>query len=119
MAEAVADAAVLYELPVMGLAGTLHESVYTARGVEFLAEFFADLDYDDDGTLIITREHHAVDPAVAAERVVAAVEEGAATSINGKTIPVRAETVCIHSDTPNAVEIAKAVRGALDGLKAA
>lgn len=119
IAEAVADAAEMYDVPVMGLAGTLHETVYGRRGLPFLAEFFADLDYDDDGSLIITREHHAVDPGTAAARVVSAVQEGKINSINGKPIKVRAETICFHSDTPNAVEIARAVRDAVQNLKAA
>ena len=77
------------------------------------SEFYADLDYDDDGGLIITREHHAVDPRQAAERSLRAVKEGKAKSIAGNDIPVRADAVCVHSDTPNAVDIAKAVRAAL------
>ncbi|MBW8636380.1 5-oxoprolinase subunit PxpA [Hoeflea sp. WL0058] len=119
IAEAVADAAEVYDVPVMGLAGTLHEEVYTRRGGGFLAEFFADLDYDDDGNLIITREHAAVDPQVAASRSVEAVRNGRLTSINGKTLPVRVETICVHSDTPNAVAIAKAVQEGISQLHAA
>ncbi|KZY38369.1 lactam utilization protein LamB, partial [Roseovarius sp. HI0049] len=67
IAEAVADAALVYGVPVTGLAGTLHEEIYTKRGVGFLPEFFADLDYDDDGKLIITRDHEAVAPSLAAD----------------------------------------------------
>ncbi|MAO90339.1 MAG: lactam utilization protein LamB [Rhodospirillaceae bacterium] len=119
IAHAVADAADVYKVPVLGLANTLHETVYGARGLEFQAEFFADLDYDDDGRLLITREHHAVDPAVAAKRVVDAAISGTTTSVNGVSLQVRAETVCIHSDTPNAVEIARAVQEAVAALKAA
>lgn len=119
IAEAVADAATVYGVPVMGLAGTLHETVYSRRGVGFIAEFFADLDYDDDGRLIITREHAAVDPDHAAERAVQAVGEGRIASINGKPLTVRAQTVCIHSDTPNAVAIAKAVHDGINRLEAA
>ena len=119
IAHAVADAADVYKVPVLGLANTLHETVYGARGHDFQAEFFADLDYDDDGRLLITREHHAVDPAVAASRVMDAVSTGTIASINGVPLKVRAETVCIHSDTPNAVEIARAVQKAVMGLKAA
>ena len=119
IAHAVADAADVYKVAVLGLANTLHETVYGARGLEFQAEFFADLDYDDDGRLLITREHHAVDPAVAASRVMDAVRTGTIASINGVPLKVRAETVCIHSDTPNAVEIARAVQKAVTGLKAA
>ena len=119
IAEAVADAAELYGVPVMGIAGTLHEEVYTARGVGFQAEFFADLDYGDDGSLIITREHGALDPAIAARRAVQAVQEGTLVTVGGKTLPVRAETICVHSDTPNAAAIAGAVQAALSALQAA
>jgi UPF0271 protein len=119
IAQAVADAAEIYKVPVLGLAGTLHEEVYKARGIAFQAEFFADLDYDDNGGLIITREHHAVEPAVAASRATDAVKDGRVTSINGKPVAVRAETICVHSDTPGAVEIVKAVRNAVSQLEAA
>lgn len=119
VAEAVADASRLYGLPVMGLAGTLHETVYSANGAGFLAEFFADLDYSDEGRLIITRKHHVVDPTLAATRAAQAAKEGTLTTQGGKTLPVRAETVCIHSDTPNSEEIAVAVSAALAQLDAA
>ncbi len=119
IAHAVADAAEAYDVPVLGQAGTLHEEIYTARGIGFQAEFFADLDYDDDGTLIITREHAAVDPAWAGARAAGAVRDGAFESTNGKTLPVRVQTICVHSDTPNAIDIAKAVRDAVDQLEAA
>ncbi len=119
IAEAVADVAAIYGVKVMGLSGTLHEEVYTRRGVGFLAEFFADLEYTDEGALIITREHDAVDPEIAVARSVQAAQQGTLTTINGKTLPVRAETICIHSDTPNAADIAAAVRQALSALEVA
>ncbi len=119
IAHAVADAAEVYQVPVLGIANTLHEKIYGERGVGFQAEFFADLEYDDNGGLIITREHNAVDPSLAAERAVAAVRDGKIASINGKPLQVRAETICIHSDTPNAVEIAKAVQKAIGEFEAA
>lgn len=114
IAQAVADIGVHYQVPVFGLAGTLQEQVYTARGLEFCAEYYADLDYTDEGGLIITREHHAVDPEIAAARCLRAVEDGKSESIDGKEIDVRAESVCIHSDTPNAVAVADAVRNILE-----
>ncbi len=118
VAEAVADAAVVYQVPVMGLAGTLHETICAKNGIPFQAEYFADLDYDDDGSLIITREHEAVDPQIAAARAVSAVRDGRIASVNGNPIAVRAETICIHSDTPNAVDIARNVRDALREIEA-
>ncbi len=114
-AEAVADAAEVFGVPVMGMAGTLHETVYTERGLEFWAEYYADLDYDDDGRLIITRKHVAYDPATAAERVARVLREQVAVSASGREFPMRADTVCVHSDTPGAAELAKAVAEVLDG----
>lgn len=113
IAHAICDAADVFPVPLMGIAGTLHETVYTERGHAFLAEFFADLDYDDDGRLIVTREHEAKDPADCAERTRRAVVEGRMRTIGGRDLPVTAQTVCIHSDTPNATDIARAVRAAL------
>jgi UPF0271 protein len=115
VAEAVADAALVFELPVLGMAGTLHETVYTERGLEFWAEYYADLDYDDDGGLIITRTHVAYDPVQAAARVARVLGEGVAVSASGKEFPMRADTVCVHSDTPGAAELAAAVAEVLDG----
>lgn len=114
VAEAVADVAALYDVKVMGLSGTMHEEVYTRRGIGFQPEFFADLDYSDDGTLIITREHDAVDPALAAARSVQAWKHGTLTTVGGKRLPVRAETICLHSDTPNAADVAAAISAALN-----
>ena len=113
VAKAVADAAKVFNVPVLGMAGTMHEKVYIAEGLSFISEYYADLDYDDDGTLIITREHHAVDPKRAAEGALRAVKEGVAKSVNGSNVHVRADCICVHSDTPNAVEVAQAVKAAV------
>jgi 5-oxoprolinase (ATP-hydrolysing) subunit A len=113
VANAVAEAAKVFNVPVLGMAGTLHEQVYTAAGLGFISEYYADLDYADDGTLIITREHHAVDPKRAAEGALRAVKEGVAKSVNGNNVHVRADCICVHSDTPNAVEVAQAVKAAV------
>jgi UPF0271 protein len=115
VAHAIADAAEVYGVPVLGMAGTKHEEVYTARGLTFLAEYYADLDYDDEGGLIITRKHAAYDPGETAERVERVLREGVAVSASGREIPMRADLVCVHSDTPGAVELAKAVAEVLDG----
>lgn len=116
VANAVADAALVFGVPLLGLAGTRHEAVYTARGVPFIAEFYADLDYADDGGLIISREHHARDPAETVTRVRTALIEGRTVSTAGKPVVVRADCVCVHSDTPGAVELARAVSAACAAL---
>lgn len=113
IAHAICDAADVFEVPIMGMTGTLHEEIYTARGHRFLAEYYADLDYNDEGGLIITREHDAKDAAEAGRRAHRAVTEGKLTTVSGKQLPTKAQTICVHSDTPNAVEIATAVRDAV------
>ena len=113
IAEAVCDAADIFKVPLYGMKNTLHETVYTRRGHGFVAEFYADLGYDDDGGLIITREHEAVDPAEAAKRCLRAIEEGKTASVNGVDVEVGADCICVHSDTPNAIEVAQAVRAAV------
>ena len=113
VAEAVAEAAEIFGVPLMGMANTVHEEVWGSRAAGFLAEYYTDLDYRPDGSLIITREHVAYDPDQAAERAVRAVNEGVATAVDGTEIPMRADCVCVHSDTPGAVDLAKVVHEAL------
>lgn len=113
IAEAVADVAEIFKVPLLGMSGTLHEKIYGARRTGFIAEFYADLDYNDEGGLIITREHDAKSPSEAASKCVRAIREGLVKSTGGKDVSVKAETICVHSDTPNAPEIARAVREAV------
>lgn len=114
VANAIADAAEPFGVPLLGMAGTVHESVYRARGIPFRAEFYADLEYADDGSLIITRQHEALDPGHVRERVLQALRDGVTVSQNGVEIPMKADCVCVHSDTPNAAELARAVASAVD-----
>ena len=113
VAEGIANAVAVFRVPIIGMAGTLHETVYTAKALAFIPEYYIDLDYSDEGALVITREHDAKDPDEAARRAVRVTTEGRATTVSGKTFPLRAETYCIHSDTPNAVALAKTVTTAL------
>ncbi len=113
IAHAVCDAADVFQVPIFGMIDTLHETIYPARGHGFVAEFYADLDYADDGSLIVTREHEAKDPDVAAQLCLRAIREGKVSSVGGRDIAVRANSICIHSDTPNALAIAVSVRQAV------
>src|ERR1700719_3101860 len=113
VAKAVADAAKVFGVPVMGMVGTLHEKIYQAKGLEFISEYYSDLDYDDQGMVIITREHHAFDPKRAAERALRAVKEGVTVSVNDKEVRVRADYICVPADTPNAVKLAQTVKTAV------
>ncbi len=116
IAHAICDAADIFKVPLFGMIGTLHETIYQARGHKFLSEFYADLDYNDAGGLIITREHHATVEAKATAACLRAITQGKVTSVGGVDVTVRADTICVHSDTPNAVALAQAVRGAILSL---
>jgi len=109
VAHAICDAADVFDVPIFGMKHTEHEKVYVDRGHAFVAEFYADLGYDDSGGLIITREHDAVEPVLASKRVARAINEGLVDSVSGVSVKVGADSICVHSDTPNAVEVAQAV----------
>jgi UPF0271 protein len=113
LTHAICDAVEVFGVPLYGLAGTLHEKVCRERNLPFVAEFYSDLDYADDGTLVITRVHHAIDPTDAAERCLRAIQEEKTRSLSGADVPVRAESICVHSDTPGAIDIARAVHSAV------
>lgn len=106
IAGAIADAVRPFGVPILGMAFTAHETVYKDKGIEMIPEFYGDLDYDGDGNLILSRVHDAVDPAKAAARVLRVIRDGLVTTTTGRDIPVRAMTVCVHSDTPASVAIA-------------
>jgi 5-oxoprolinase (ATP-hydrolysing) subunit A len=80
-------------------------------------EAFADRAYQPDGQLVSRREPGAAlhDPAAIAERVVSMVTTGHVTAVDGSAVAVLVESVCVHGDSPGAVQIASAVR---DRLKA-
>ncbi|MFR9728190.1 LamB/YcsF family protein [Saccharopolyspora sp. MS10] len=97
-------------VPVVLLAGPTADRV-AALGVPVVREAFADLDYDDSGRIIIEPDPVAKDPAACAAQAIA-VLRGTVTSVSGAEVPVRADSICLHGDRPNAVEIARAVRDA-------
>src|SRR5712671_5693984 len=86
-----------------------------AANLPMVHEVFADRAYEDDGSLVSRKKPGAVlhDARQIAERVLRMVQDGAVASVTGKVIKMRTDTVCIHGDTPGAVEIAKGVRQAL------
>lgn len=118
IAEGIADAALIFAVPVIAYADCAMSQVFTERGVPFQCEFYADLDYDDSGRQIITKQHHAVTPEDVAQKVTRAVTKGVVRSVGGRDVAVVAESICVHSDTPNAVAVARAVHEALGRLSA-
>lgn len=111
---AAAPVAALYDVPMLGMAGTAHEFVCAEMGVPFVAELYVDLDYRADGSLIIQRRPTPKDPQLAASRVRSALAGEGVTAVDGARLDIRFKTVCVHSDIPGAPHVARAVRQAIE-----
>jgi 5-oxoprolinase (ATP-hydrolysing) subunit A len=107
-------------LPVLGLAGSAMFGAASELGLRCVAEAFADRAYRPDGQLVSRHESGAVihDPDAAATRVAMMIARGEVIAIDGSRVPVAVESVCVHGDSPGAVQIATAVRARLtdDGI---
>ncbi|BDZ43024.1 hypothetical protein GCM10025865_23230 [Paraoerskovia sediminicola] len=114
-AKAVVDAvaAVDDRLPVVGLAGSAVLRLAEASGLPVVHEVFADRGYRSDGTLVPRGTPGDVlhGTGLVADRVVRMVQQGTVLSADGTVVPVEVDSVCVHSDTPGAVELLGAVRG--------
>jgi UPF0271 protein len=118
-ARAVAEAvrAVDPSLAVLGLSGSVFFAEANELGLRTVPEAFADRAYRSDGQLVSRRMPNAVlhDAAEIAGRVASMVSAGRVTAVDGSTIPITVESICIHGDSPGAVQIAHAVRDRLVG----
>ena len=87
-----------------------------AHGLQIAREIFADRNYMNDGWLVPRTRPDALlhDPNEAAERVLRMLREGKVRSVEGRDVEVRGETICIHGDTPGAVEFAHKLRSQLE-----
>lgn len=110
---AAARAVRVFDVPFFGLAGTAHERICAEADIEFVAELYVDMDYNPDGTLALVRSAHLTDPAAAAQRVASALAGEPIAAIDGSPLTLRFDTVCIHSDAPNSVDVARSVRAVL------
>jgi 5-oxoprolinase (ATP-hydrolysing) subunit A len=99
------------ELILFGLPDSAIERAAQTAHIQFAAEVFADRAYNDDGSLVDRRLPGAVlhDAEKIADRVVMMVHHGTVMAISGNPVYVRADTVCIHGDNPEAPGIAKVV----------
>jgi UPF0271 protein len=87
-----------------------------ADGLQIAREIFADRNYLSDGWLVPRTRSDALlrDPEEAARRVLRMLHEGKVRSVEGRDVDVRGETICVHSDTPGAVEFARELRSQLE-----
>ena len=102
-------------LTLVALAGSPLVQWAQDAGLRVVAEAFADRAYTPQGTLVSRREPGAVlhDAALVARRMVQLVQHGVVEAADGSLVPVQADSICVHGDSPDAVEMARQVRHAL------
>ena len=114
IARAVAkvDPKLIFFAPVRSALAHAGES----HSLQIAHEVFADRNYCDDGSLVSRSRPDALlhDPSDAAPRVLRMLREGKVRSVDGKDVDVRAETICLHGDNPEAVDFARALRSQLE-----
>ena len=117
LARAICEGIYEYDktLILLGLANSEMITQAKAVGLPWAAEVFADRAYEDDGTLVARTKPgamiHDEDEAVA--RVVRMIKEGKVTSINGKDIEMKPDSVCVHGDSEKALLFVQKIRNAL------
>lgn len=118
MASAIVAAIHAYnpDLLLFAMPGSALLAAGEAAGLRIAREAFADRAYNADGSLVNRRLPGAMitDPIEAARRMVNLVKNGSLETIDGQQLPLQADTICTHSDTPGAVAIVSAVRTALE-----
>ncbi|MEJ8279602.1 LamB/YcsF family protein [Pseudonocardia spirodelae] len=116
-ARAVVEAVRAYDpsLPVLGLPGSALLAEAERAGLRAVGEFFVDRGYTPEGGLVPRREPGALldDAGAAAERLVRMIGDGVVRAVDGTDVAVRAESACVHGDSPGAVAMAQRVRDEL------
>jgi len=104
------------DLIVVGLAGSVMIEAAREAGLRAAREGFADRAYEADGSLRSRKLEGALihDPEAAAERAVRIARDGVVVAYTGEEITLQVDTLCVHSDTPGAAEIVKAIRQRLE-----
>jgi UPF0271 protein len=102
-------------LVLFGLAGSHLLAAANRVGLACASEAFADRNYLHDGALVPRSRPDAMvaDVGAAVRRAVRMVREGIVADVDGEDIPIRADTICLHGDGPNAAALARELRSGL------
>jgi UPF0271 protein len=117
VAQAIADAVREFgDVVLVGQAGSMALKHWETLGMRTAAEAFADRAYEANGELRKRTSSGALldGAGMAAKQAKSIVLEGAVTAVTGERVAVKAETLCVHSDTPGAAEIAREIRKLLE-----
>jgi UPF0271 protein len=103
-------------LMLLGLSGSMMETLSLRRGLSFAREAFIDRAYMADGSLVPRTENGAVldDPQIAANRAIEVVTQKELTAIDGTRVAIPADSLCVHGDSRNAIETVTTARAALE-----
>ena len=103
-------------LVLVALAGSTLIELARSEGLTCIAEAFADRAYTPQGTLVSRREPGAVlhDPQLVAQRMLSLVRNGTLEAIDGSMVKIEADSICVHGDSPSAVEMARELRLVLE-----
>lgn len=116
-AQAVVDAVRAFStnIPLLLLPGSVAGTIAQKTGVDVITEAFADRAYNPDGTLVSRKEAGAVvtDVDHVCARVIDMATQGTVTARDGSTVRIDAQSICVHGDSPGAVEMSRAIRKAL------
>lgn len=95
--------------------GEIHQAA-VEKGLSVVLEVFADRAYTKEGNLVSRKIPGAVikDPAEAAEHVLRMVVDSKVKTIDGEFVDIEAESICVHGDTPDALEVIRQVRTTLE-----
>ena len=118
LSTAIARAVAAFDssLILFGLPGSEILNAGRAAGLRVAAEVFADRAYEPDGLLASRRKPGAVihDPDVVVARAVRMVKERSVVAIDGSVVPLEADTICVHGDTPGSDDLAARIRAGLE-----
>jgi UPF0271 protein len=114
LAEAVAEAVAQLGSEVILLMPPAVGPAAERAGVPFVPEGYVDLDYDAQGKLVLERVKQLRDPDETARRAVRLARERTVPTVDGGELALEVESICVHGDAPNAPEIARAIRRALE-----
>lgn len=117
VAEAIvsADPSLLY-VALAGAKGEMMRRIGEEVGLKVVYEAFPDRAYTPEGNLVSRHQPGAVikDPELVAQRALRMASEGVVIAVTGDAVPLEAQTLCVHGDTPSAVDLVKSIRQTLE-----
>jgi len=118
LAEGIIEGILEYDKDIilLALSGCVLAKMAEEKGLKVAHEVFADRAYNTDGTLVSRKLPGSMihDQAIALERIKMMITEGKVEAIDGSIVPIKADSICVHGDNPQAVEFVKFIRESLE-----